>query len=317
MNGRIWRAEEDARLEALLDSESDYRRIGQILGRPSCGVVARRRLLGIPAPLNEHPTVSRTAKLLGVRHETVARWIQDKRLTAHLVGHRVRKMQKRVCYWEDICAFLENEDNWHLVDPGGIADSGLREWATEIRHGLVFLTSEQAARILHVTSWMVLMYARRGCLRSVRIGNLAIAIRSDWLQDFQARGFTPQSKHPGHDWTEEEDRYLREHRPTNYVIDLARSLMRPKTSVYNRCKLLGLTGPLMPQSERRHRRRLGFLLPDQETFIREWAHYQTPRHLAIAINVSEDALSDWMLRQRLPRDAPAAHQWDDMELEAS
>src|SRR6185437_15072625 len=98
--------------------------------------------------------------------ETLNRRIAEGYLRAHDVGNG----RKKLVHWEDICSYIENEDAWHVFDPRAIRDSALREWAIEVRHGLTFFSTEDAARELCIARMTLHGYMARGHIRAVRQG---------------------------------------------------------------------------------------------------------------------------------------------------
>lgn len=83
--------------------------------------------------------------------------------------------------YEDLVRFIEHEDSWPAWNPDRITDSALREWAGELRRGLRFYTTTQAAPILAITPLGLQKAIREGRVKAIKCGPNWY-IRSDWLK---------------------------------------------------------------------------------------------------------------------------------------
>lgn len=311
MKRRRWTKRDDQSLEGYLERGISWPRIAQLLKRSPSAAMRRSHRLGLVSPMREHRTQERTADLLGIDPGTVKRRVDEGLLRCHQVG----KGNNVVFHFDDICAFLENESAWHTFDPHKITDSALREWAIEIRHGVTFLTTDELAPKVGLVRSTIVQHIHAGHLRAVWVNSGHWLIRSDWVDEFLATLDRPRKFQSHRRFSAEEDDYLRQHRATTYLIDLARALGRDKSSVGRRCLFLGLTGPVVPLADRRYRQCEAWPVADDAAFLREWCYVQRPRHLAAALQVDEEKLRSWLMRNRLPMNAPLSQEWEDEETE--
>lgn len=177
---RGWGRAEEFRLMTLLEAHTPYPQIAAQLGRTEQAVRDRCALLGIAITRASGRTPSAVAKLLAVDSKCVAWWIDEGWLRVSGPHTAMGNGVLRVVEDDDLTAFLEEERYWHLWEPERITEPPLRDWATEQRRGLVFLTTGQAADRLCVTHFRVNQMIHRGTLRAVRRGRGNWLIRSDW-----------------------------------------------------------------------------------------------------------------------------------------
>lgn len=175
-----WTRAEEARLVEMLEAHRSYAQIGRALGRSVEACQIRAKHLGIGFRSAGGYTLNGVARLMGVDVHTPMWWVREGWLRAR----RTRQRQGPNCITftshEALVAFLEDETHWHLWEPDRITDAGLREYATEIRRGLRFLTLSEAAPLLGVTIGGLNSAIRAGRIKGVkRAANWLI--RSDWL----------------------------------------------------------------------------------------------------------------------------------------
>lgn len=175
-----WTAQEEHRLVEMVEQHHSFSAIGRTLNR-SVGAVRIRAVrlnvshlfAGIGKPINS------MALVLGVDSKTVTWWVNRGYLKAHDAGtERRSRGRQRIIEWDDLEAFLENEEHWCLWEPERIKDAGLRAWTREMRAGITFLTIGQAAERLCVTHFTVNRAIREGRLRGYR-GKPNWMVRSD------------------------------------------------------------------------------------------------------------------------------------------
>ncbi len=196
MNGRLWTQDEDDRLVRMLERHTPMATIARRLARTLSGIRTRATRLGFGGVTTAAGdlTANKAARLLGVEHHTLTRWIRD----GHLHATRTRVRYARGCMFaltrEAIEAFLASESNWHRIDPARIADPALRSWATEIRGGRYFLRLHEIERRLSYGFNSAGNAVQSGRLRAVRDARGPWLVRDDWLPDLAAppRQFRPR-----------------------------------------------------------------------------------------------------------------------------
>lgn len=168
------------------------KRIGERLGRSETGVRLKLKRLGYKwiQEVNGFQTMRAVGRLFGVDDHTVQWWIEmgwmkAGRFPLGFGVHRAWKISHDAIY-----EFIEDEEHWHLWEPGRMQSGDFRGYAEEIRAGTgIFLTTGE-------------------------LGSLAYYSHS-WIQDLISRGIIKASKH-GPNWKiaqEEADRFLREYCP--------------------------------------------------------------------------------------------------------
>jgi hypothetical protein len=173
-----WSRAEEFRLLELLEAHHPYADIARILGRTEQAVRDRcAQHLGAAMTRANGRSVSATARLLGVESKTVAWWTREGWLRATAPITRLGRGQLRLVEEDDLMAFLGDEAHWHLWEPARITDIALRDWATEQRRGLTFLTARQAGQVLGLSHHRVNQLINRGRLRAVRRGGPGAAVR--------------------------------------------------------------------------------------------------------------------------------------------
>ncbi len=235
-----WTREEELRLAEMLDNHRPYAEIAAVLGRTVTAIRLRCKRRGLPALSKAGGmTINKTARLLGVPcAKTVTRWCNEGWLRSHDVGMQLRCGRVRVVEMDDLLGFLEKPKYWHLWEPERITDSGIREWAIEMRQGVRFLTAGEVAKRLCYSMHWVNELIRRGKIRAVRRGN--------WLvRECDCRHPEPQSskgrkRAPG--LTEAECRIVRRYWGKRPAAEITRLLGRSAHSkvVYNAAARMGL-----------------------------------------------------------------------------
>ena len=170
-----WTAEEIGLLYEMAGEHRSHAQIAAALGRSECGVRIKCKRLGITLTKFAGMTANRLARWLGVPcAKTVSWWCNEGWLRCHDTGIRVHSGWVRVVEMEDLLAFLEDERHWHLWEPERITDAGMREWASEMRAGVRFLTTGEVGDRLGLTCAAVNDRIHRGLMRGVKRG-------SNWL----------------------------------------------------------------------------------------------------------------------------------------
>lgn len=111
------------------------------------------------------------ADLLGIgcskkiRHLIRLKWLRGRR------GQQWGPHRQWYIRREDVLAFLEHSDYWHVWSPEHITDSIIREWAIEMRVGVRFLTPGQVAWRMCVGVGAVNDWIHRGWLPARKWGN--------------------------------------------------------------------------------------------------------------------------------------------------
>ena len=234
--GRNWTSAEETRLGELLDAHLPYAEIAARLGRSEAAVVIRcNRHLGERLSYANGHTINAVAELILGHHnnqKTVGWWCDQGWLKCHASGleHGIRVVEH-----DDLLAFLGDERYWHLWEPARITDNALREWATEERRGLTFLTVGEAGKRLCLTGRAVNRRIREGKLRAVRRGNWLI--RSDWCVDVEPQDRRNQRVRR---FTPEEREAIRRAWGTTTLPSLAARMKRPISSIYGAAGRMGL-----------------------------------------------------------------------------
>ena len=229
-------AEQDA-LVIMLEQGMRIEEIAHRLGRSREAIdvratrtVSRRAL----RPLNPEQLAPR----LGIDPHTVIWWIDQGWLRARRSAVRGRRLYIQE---DDLLAFLEDRRYWHLWLPERIADAGWREWATEMRAGVRYLTTGEVARRLSVTNQTVWAWIRKGFLPAVRYGPNWLVLESD-LAGFVLPCDRPRGNTRRDAWTAAEDERLCQMRQAGVrCVVIAAALGRSVLGVFSRCHRRRLT----------------------------------------------------------------------------
>ncbi len=191
-----WSRAQDARLVTLLERHASWLEVVADLGVSHSACQARAHILGIGFRTANGYSQRDVCRLMGVDHHALERWIRLGLLRACATTQRTGRGCYRFVEHDDLLEFLANEDAWHHVEPERITDLGLREWATEMRGGLRFLTTPEAAPLLCMTPLGVQLAIREGRLRAVRRGEVGDRwlIRSDWIREPDRKSLKGQPK---------------------------------------------------------------------------------------------------------------------------
>lgn len=179
-----WTENDFIQLARLLEEHTSWNEIAHIMDRN--GEYIRRMAYTRGMTFRDqsgHYSMSAVSLMLCVNEKAIRKWVVSGRLKAVRVPCRSRNTRVFVDH-ENLVEFLENEDNWHLYKPERITDLALREWTTEIRGNVRFLTCREAAKILHMTPLGVQTAIRQGRLWGVQLSNRNSIwlLRSDRLQ---------------------------------------------------------------------------------------------------------------------------------------
>jgi len=233
-----WTPADEARLAEMIDDHRSYAEIAKALGRTECAIRLHCKRRGMPLSKAAGMTINRVGRLLGVDPKAVSWWCNERWLKAHDIGMHVHSGWVRVVEMDDLLAFLERERYWHLWRPERIRDSGIREWATELREGVRFLTvGEVAERLCCTVSW-VSELIRRGRLPAVRRGNWLVRERDCRYPEHQS----PKGRKRAPSLTERECALVRRYWGKWPATTIARFLGRSAYSkaVYSAAERMGL-----------------------------------------------------------------------------
>lgn len=169
---------EEVRLLDMLERHRSYQQIARALHRTQGGIRRHAIDLGVTVTTAGGRTQAEVARLLGVSQPTVLRWREWGWLKAHKAGYCVLVDE------DDLLAFLEDPRAWNQWRVEYVAESGLREWAREIRAASGLLPVAEVAARLCVTPKAVTMSVRRGRIRAVRISGGELLIHESELEVF-------------------------------------------------------------------------------------------------------------------------------------
>lgn len=187
MRPRAWLPAED---EALLEMRARRCRLADIeraLGRARGSPEERlRRLLRGAYAVQPDPTPWRAMAMLGVCQSVFRGWIAAGWLPTRPAGRTARVIPRAA-----LEAFLADERHWHRWTPTRIADPGLRAWTTELRAGVEWIGTAEAARRMGYASATVTALCTDGRLSAERRGRKWM-LRADRLQLAPAAGRKPK-----------------------------------------------------------------------------------------------------------------------------
>ncbi len=235
----LWTPQETQQLREMVDAHRSYADMAAALGRTETAIRVRCKRLGMPLTKAAGMTIRQTAALLGVPcSKTVAWWCNKRWLRSHDIGIEVYSGRVRVVEMDELLAFMENPRHWHLWEPERIPDAGLREWASEMRAGVRFLTLGEVAERLCCTVGWVNVLITQGRIKAVRRGNWLVREEDCIYPEVS----TPKGRKRQPTLTDNELAIVRRYwgkRPANQI---SRMLGRGKYSkaVYNAAKRLGL-----------------------------------------------------------------------------
>ena len=195
-----WGNGEDARLIALLEDHVSWDDIATAMGVTKSACQVRARALGISFRTANGYDQRAICRIMGVAHQALARWVRRGLLRVHPTTQRRGRGCFRFVELDDLAEFLADEGHWHHWEPERITDLAIREWATELRQGLTFLTTTQAAPILCMSPLGVQLAIREGRLRAVRRAEKGgkWLVRSDWLHLAAPRSLKGRPKAPSY-----------------------------------------------------------------------------------------------------------------------
>ena len=164
-----WTQERTNELAELVERHAPWPRIARIMGNSESYLKTRASSLGISRRTANGYTQAAVSRIMGVDSHGVdiwARkgWIRATRTRVKL-GHGVMVVIRH----EDLIAFLGNEHYWPAWNPERITDSGIREWAMEMRAGVEYLTTTQAAPLLFITPLGLQKAIREGRVKARKI----------------------------------------------------------------------------------------------------------------------------------------------------
>lgn len=229
-----WTRAEESRLVDGLDRHQTHAEIGRQLGRTAGAVKARAGKLRERLIKGRGLSVTAVGQLLGIDPHGVAWWIKQGWLPATTSKIDMGRGRVRFVQRHDLEAFLADERFWHLVEPQRITESRLRDWATDIRGGLTFLSTAQVGRIFGISHHAVNQLIRAGRLRAAKRGPNWL-VRSDHciypVSDPKPRGPIR---------TEAEKDFIREWWGQRSGVWIAEQIGCTDTAVHNWARKLGL-----------------------------------------------------------------------------
>lgn len=241
-----WSAAEENRLVDLLERHRTYRDIAKALGRTEVAVRLRCKRLGCAFTRTNGHTANAVATLMGIAGRAVSWWIRQGWLKAHRTEMQIRSGRVWMVEEDKLFRFIEDPRHWHVWEPARIRDAALREWATELRQDVRWLTVREAARRMGVTGDCVNHMIRQGRIAAVRWGNWRIREEDAVYREPSRAGYEARR------WSDGERQFLAGHWRELPVARIAEQLGRTQPSVYNAAYRLGLAKKLrvpMPGSE--------------------------------------------------------------------
>lgn len=170
-NNRLWTRARLWKLMECIERGWEDERIAAALGTTVGAIQLARKRHGIPSRTKTLLSAQTAAQRLGLGcGKTIVHWIESGWLTGRR-GPRRGANRQWLIHPDDVLAFMERPEHWHRWHPERIPDPGLREWATELRFGVRFLTMTEAAKRCFVEPQTVYQWVRKGWLPAVRNGN--------------------------------------------------------------------------------------------------------------------------------------------------
>lgn len=111
-----------------------------------------------------------TARYFGVHQWTVKQWIKLKKLRFTRIGLSGTKRDWFLIRESAIEKFIEDESTWHLWDPAELSDPIVREWATDLRQGVKYVTPRQLGEELGYSESTVRHWVQEGKIQALRGG---------------------------------------------------------------------------------------------------------------------------------------------------
>lgn len=167
---KAWTPAEAMKVEDWLSEGLSVAQISRRLGRSENSVkvwTGRNVKIKATRPM----TARRVADILGVPcSKTVAWWIGEGWLAARK-GQRVARGRMWIVTEEALFAFLGDCAHWHRWEPERITEWTIREWATELRGDVRFLTQTDVAARYHVVRGTVQRWIDDGYLPAIDHGS--------------------------------------------------------------------------------------------------------------------------------------------------
>jgi len=172
MSGTKWSETDLCKLETLYEAGKSMLTIAKMLGRTRNSINAQLIKSGIRTASRDstYLTVSEFARRMGVPVNTVLRWadwklIKIRRYKVSSVRHVTR------IPWNDVWAFLANEQTWMAWNPDTIIDSDMRDYAYTKRsnQSWQWLSTEAVAERLRYSKYTVRNWVRLGQIPSILV----------------------------------------------------------------------------------------------------------------------------------------------------
>jgi len=241
---RHWTEEETRRLVDATDRYVPVTTLAKRLGRTVEAVEARRIRVACDSYQDRSWTRNRLIELFGVGEVRVHAWVAAGFFRIRRPGEQ---QVRRLIDSEDLLAFLADPTFWHEWDAEALTARWLRELAIEQRGGERWLSVEEAAQCLAVSPGAVYWRVAQGRMQARRRIDGSLRFRAEWVEE--ARSFRTRAYHK-RPWTAEEIDVLVTWRPLYTIADIALVVGRDVGTVRNKCRVLGLTGPMVPHRER-------------------------------------------------------------------
>jgi hypothetical protein len=166
-----WPQERRYRLICLIDEGRSEAEIAGILGCTTTAVRLARKRYHVE-PVKAHSlSATDVMRIMGLTDaKTVTMWIER----GFLHGRRIRQMgpyRQWQVRRDDLYAFLEDEQTWHLWRVERITDRMIRRYAEQVRGTVRFLTSGEVAARMFVQHGAVNHWIHMGYLPARKWGN--------------------------------------------------------------------------------------------------------------------------------------------------
>lgn len=182
---RFWSRQRLWKLASFLEDGLTDAQIAKKLGTTANAVNLARKRHGIPSRTELLLSAREAAKLLGFGCPKKVVWLIEIGAIQGRLGQRRGANRQWYVTRDAILTYLEHEPTWPTYDPAKITDPVMRDWATEIRNGVRYLSLTEVAERTFVEPPTVHQWIKKGYLRAERIGRGNHVVREDALADFK------------------------------------------------------------------------------------------------------------------------------------